>query len=126
MFLARTLIICTVTLTLSCEDKLYKEKYDVNVSITNKTNSPIAEIKFDGANGAKVWVFRDTQPGKTEELKFNIKRDFKVPEGGFMITAISADGDSLSLNTGYFTNWYYQGPIPAKFNIYNDRIEEAK
>ncbi|WP_235159383.1 hypothetical protein [Dyadobacter sp. CY351] len=125
-FMAYASTLFLFSLISSCNDKFYKEKYDVEMLFTNKTDSTIAEIKIDGANGAKVWTFKNVQQGKTEKIIFNIMRELKVPEGGFMLTASLNDTDSIYLNTGYFTNWSYQGPIPAKFNIYKNRIDEVK
>ncbi|MCE6989231.1 hypothetical protein [Dyadobacter sp. CY323] len=110
----------------SCEDKLYKDKYDIEFYITNKTKHVIPELKIDGANGAKVWILKNLEPENTEKLRFNIKRDLRISEGGFIFSAVKIDGDSLVLNTGYFTNWGYAPPNPSLFYINDDRIELQK
>ncbi|NIJ53271.1 hypothetical protein [Dyadobacter arcticus] len=118
----KTIFVLSFLFLFSCEDRLYKEKYDIEFLITNKTATVISELKIDGDYGTKVWIIKNIEPGKIERLKLNIKRDLRIPEGGFMITALLARGDTLSLNTGYFTNWSYQGPNPSRFNVYEDRI----
>jgi len=120
------LMLCAIYGMVCCNDKFYKDKYDVALSITNKTDTIIREAKIDGAKGAKVWVFKNIQPGRTEVTVLNIKRELKVSEGGFIISAMINNQDTISISTGYFTNWSYQGPIPASFNIYRDSIAIAK
>lgn len=115
-----------ITIQLSCENKFYKEKYDINYSLTNKSDSTIRELKVGDSEMEKIWIFKNVGPGETNKLTFNIKRDLKKPEGSIVLTASFNMQDSVYLPVTYFTNWYNQGPNPASFNIYKDRIEEVK
>lgn len=122
-------IIITVLIVLayfSCEDKYYNEKYDVELSVTNKTDTIIPKISIDAANGVRVWAFQNVGPGKTERFSFNIKRDLGIAEGGLVLTAFWNTKDSVALNTGYFTNWQYQAPNPGSFDIFGSKIEMKK
>lgn len=110
----------------SCEDKYCKEKYDVELSVTNKTDTIIPKITVDAANGAEVWTFQNVEPGKTKRFTFNIKRDLGIAEGGVFLTAFWNTKDSVTLNTGYFTNWQYQAPNPGSFDIFGSKIEMKK
>jgi hypothetical protein len=121
--ISTTLYYIIIVTLLSCEDKFYKDKYDIEFHIINKTKSVIPEIKINGAEGAKTWTFKNLDPEKSEKIEFNIKRDLRISEGGFEFSAVTMTGDSLTLNTGYFTNWYYGASNPSIFNIYDDRIE---
>lgn len=122
-YIAIALIICV---QFSCEDRFYKEKFDIKYSITNKTDSTIQELKVNANNGQKVWVFKDVKPGKTEKLTFNIKRDLKRSEGSLTLISSFNNKDSVYLGVAYYTNWSYQNSNPANYNIYKDRIEEVK
>lgn len=108
---------------LACKDDFSEEKYNVKLDVTNRTEKVIPIIKVDGANGAKTWLFKNVSPGQTESVLFNIKDDFKTPEGGIILTAFLSKSDSISLNTGYFTNYQYQGPKPSSFGVYDTKIE---
>lgn len=110
----------------SCEDKHYKKKYDVELTITNKTDTVIPKISVDAGNGAKIWVFPNVKPGGSEHFSFNIKRDLGIPEGGLILTAFWNKQDSTTLNTGYFTNWQYQAPNPGSYDIFRSKIEIKK
>jgi hypothetical protein len=120
----KQLILIIFALT-SCnnEDRFYKKKFDTQFSMTNKTNRVIQEIRIDAYYGKKVWTFADLKQEETRELRFNIKRDIRYPEGSFEITALFSDKDSVTINTGYFTNWGYVASSPSNFRIYDDRIE---
>ncbi|WP_138477443.1 hypothetical protein [Dyadobacter bucti] len=119
-------LIFTIFSQFSCEDKFYKEKFDVKYAIINKTDSIIPTIKVNANNGAKVWVFKDVYPGKTEKLTFNIKRDLRTSEGSITLISSFNSKDSVYLGVAYYTNWYYLEKNPAAFNIYKDRIEQVK
>jgi hypothetical protein len=121
--------ILTILIALSyfsCEDKYYKDKYDVELSITNKTDTVIPKISVNAGNGAKIWVFQNVKPGGSEHFSFNIKRDLGIPEGGLILTAFWNKQDSIMLNTGYFTNWHYEAPNPGSFDIFGSKIEMKK
>lgn len=120
------LLILILLTMCSCEDRFYKDKYDIEFLIINKTKNVIPELRIDGANGAKVWILTNLVPERTAKLRLNIKRELRISEGGFIFSTVLTNGDSLSLNAGYFTNWDYTGPNPSIFNIYEDRIELEK
>ncbi|SKB94207.1 hypothetical protein SAMN05660293_03073 [Dyadobacter psychrophilus] len=124
--LYKSLIVLIILANFSCEDKFYKKKFDIHYLITNKTDTTIKQIRIDASDGLTKWIFKNVSPGETETLTFNIKRDVKVSEGSIVLTSFFSDSDSVFLGLSYFTNWYYLDSNPAKYNIYKDRIEEAK
>lgn len=111
-----------LSISFTCEDKFYKKKFDTKFTITNNTNKVVSEIEIDANYGVKVWTFKNTQPGTTEKLRFNIKRDIRRSEGAFIITAFFSTTDSVTLNTGYYTNGYFLEENPTDFHIYEDTI----
>jgi hypothetical protein len=122
----KILTILIILSHFSCEDKYEKDKYDVELSVTNKTDSVIPKISINAGNGAEIWVFQNVKPGSSEHFVFNIKRDLGIAEGGLILTAFWNKQDSVTLNTGYFTNWHYQAPNPGSFDIFGDKIETKK
>ncbi|QRR03783.1 hypothetical protein [Dyadobacter sandarakinus] len=122
MKLYKWILLSALAGVTSCDDQFDKQKYDFQLSVVNKTSSIIPKVRIDGANGRKTWTLTDLPAGETKEINVNIRRDLGVPEGGFIITAYLSSTDSVTLNSGYFTNWQYQGPQPARFGIYSGQI----
>lgn len=122
----RIIALAITLVNLSCEDKFYKKKFDINYSITNKTDTTIREIKVEANYGVRTWIFKNVKPGKTETLRFNIKRDVRELDGTIILTSFFNETDSVFLGLAYYTNWYYLDTNPASYNIYRDRIEKVE
>lgn len=124
----RIAIILIIIVNFSCSDlyndRFYKEKFDEEISITNKTDTIISEIKVWGGSNPilkdeKVWIFKDVAPEETKTIVLNIKREVKLSEGSIYVTAILNKNDTIKGGI-YFTNWQILGENPTKFNINRD------
>lgn len=110
---------------ISCsEDRYFKQKFDETVVLTNKSSGTLKSVKMWGGNGinpvdSKVWSWENIPPDSTLTVRFNIKRDIKVPEGSIFYEVVFLENDTLKTGT-YFTNW--QLLSVEKVDIYENRI----
>ncbi|AWV98291.1 hypothetical protein [Arcticibacterium luteifluviistationis] len=116
------LVLATILFLSSCEDDFSKEKYDVSFYFENQTNQNLSLSVFE-TNNVKSWEDIPIEPNGSFNFRFNIKKDIGAAEGGFIIQAILAKGDTLSLNTGYYTNYQFQGESQANFSISSSEIK---
>ena len=116
------LALATILFLSSCKDDFSKEKYDVSFYFENETNDNLSLSVFE-TNDTKSWEGILIEPNATFNLPFNIKKDIGTAEGGFIIQATLARGDTLSLNTGYYTNYQFQGENSVNFIISNSEIK---
>ena len=77
------MFIISLIVLVSCDDKFYKDKYDVEFSFINATDTTISELTIDAVNGAKIWTFNNVQPGKKETVTFQHQTGFENSGGWF-------------------------------------------
>jgi len=119
----KIILLLSVICILSSKEDFTDPKRDIELVITNKSDKTIPKIKVDGVDGIRSWTFENVASGKSESITYNIKKDFKRAEGGIIITSFKYVSDSITLDTGYFTNYQYNGP--TSFSIYDSEIKES-
>jgi hypothetical protein len=100
----------------SCTDDFTKEEYDVSLNFENKTTENIKISVFETNNQIK-WENNKVDPNENLNIYFNIKKDIGTSEGGFVFKAFFQNGDSIISNTGYFTNFQFQGKNPIYYKV---------
>lgn len=116
------LLILLVLSLFGCKDNFSREKYDVSLYFENATQTNLI-LSVTEVNNKIKWTDKEILPNESFTISFNIKKDIGIPEGGFVYKAYFSDGDSTVINTGYFTNYQFQGKNPAYYKITKSGFE---
>lgn len=115
-------MILVCLLFTSCEERYSNVKYDVTFNVVNKSSLTI-KLDIVEINQNKFWRDNELEPEDSFEVSFNIKKDIDEAESGFLIKAFKPCGDSIVLNTGYFTNYQIQGKASQYYIISDNKID---
>lgn len=125
LIMKNLLIVFVLFFTLmSCEEKFEKEKYDVQFTVRNTTDE-VVKLNVDEISGKIKWE-KSLSPGEVYDIKFNIKKDIDISEGGFIFKATFPDGESVEENSGYFTNYQIGKKNPQHYFITNEGIKDSE
>ena len=95
------LLLIVLSYSIGCsEDKFLKEKFNENITFTNKSSETIKSLRMWGGSridspNSKIWNWENLSPYTTINVIFNIKRDIKEPEGSIYYEAVFYSNDTL-------------------------------